>query len=240
MRTRRALVEVAVAALSVGLIAVGTVGVFETDNGAGVAALLASGTVMLMIIALGERIDTLRWGDVELTLRRKADEAAAAGDAQLERELRAAADALKHRAAPVAASYEAVRGSMGSGPERTRAMEAEIARAREDAISDQVDPAELARLFRDGREGERVYVLGVLQARPELATAELVLDAIRGQRSPFEHYHSLLLAERALEHFSDAERTAVTSAVGRAAESWKFKRDGDRAAVAHRILKSVR
>lgn len=240
MGPRRAFVDVAVAALSVGLIALGTVGVFETDNGAGVAALLASGTVMLMVVALGERIETLRWGDVELTLRRKADEAAAAGDTQLERELRAAADALEHRAAPVAASYEAVRGAMGSGPERTRAMEAEIARAREDAISEQFDPAELARLFRDGREGERVYVLGVLQARPELATADLVLAAIRGPRSPFEQYHSLVLAERALEHLSEAERAAVTSAVGRAAESWRFKRHSDRAAVAQRILERVR
>src|SRR5215218_5635620 len=177
MGARRAVVDVAVAALAIGLIAVGAVGVFESDNGAGVAALLASGTVLLMVVALGERIESLRWGEVELTLRRKADEAAAAGDTQLERELRTAADALEHRAAPVAASYEAVRGSMGSRPERTRAMEAEIGRAREDATRDQFDPAELARLFRDGRERERVYVLGVLQAPPELATAEFVLDA---------------------------------------------------------------
>jgi hypothetical protein len=184
MRTRRALVDVAVAALSVCLIAVGAVGVFETDNGAGVAALLASGTVLLMVVALGERIESLRWGDVELTLRRKADEAAAAGDTHLERELRAAADALERHAAPVAESYEAVRGAMGSGPERTRAMEAEIARAREDAVGGQFDAEELAALFRDGREGERVYALGVLQARPELASAELVLNAIRGPRSP--------------------------------------------------------
>jgi hypothetical protein len=240
MRAKRGLVDLAVAALSTGLIAVGAVGVFETDNGAGVAALLASGTVLLMVVALGERIESLRWGDVELTLRRKADEAAAAGDVRLERELRDAADTLARRAAPVAASYEAVRGSMGSGPERTRAMEAEIARAREDAISGRFDPGELASLFRDGREGQRVYVLGVLQERPELATAELVLDAIRGPRSPFEQYHSLLLAERALGHFSDAERAAVGSAVGRAAESWKFKRDSDRATVAQRILERVR
>ena len=75
MGARRALIDVAVAALSVVLIAVGTAGVFETENGAGVAALLASGTVMLIVVALGERIETLRWGDVELTLRRKADEA---------------------------------------------------------------------------------------------------------------------------------------------------------------------
>ena len=240
MGARRPLLDVAVAALSVGLIAVGTVGVFETDNGAGVAALLASGTVMLMVIALGDRIETLRWGELELTLRRKADEAAAAGDSKLERELRAAADALEHRAAPVAASYEAVRSSMRSGPERTRAMEAEIARAREDAASGQFDPAELASLFRDGGDGKRVYVLGVLQSRPEFATAELVLDAIRSPRSAFEQFHSLLVAERALERFSDAERAAVTSAVGRAAESWNFRRDSDRAAVAERILERVR
>src|SRR5215218_6089601 len=185
MGARRAVVDVGVVALSLVLIGVGAVGVFETDNGAGVAALLASGTVMLMLVALGDRIETLRWGEVELTLRRKADEAAAAGDTDLERELRAAADALGRRAAPVAASYEAVRGSMSSGPERTRAMEAEIARAREDAASGQFDSAELTSLFRNGREGERVYVLGILQARPDLASADLVLDAIRGPRSPF-------------------------------------------------------
>jgi len=64
MGARRAIVDVGVVALSLVLIGVGAVGVFETDNGAGVAALLASGTLMLLVVALGDRIETLRWGEV--------------------------------------------------------------------------------------------------------------------------------------------------------------------------------
>jgi hypothetical protein len=95
---------------------------------------------------------------------------------------------------------------MQAGAERTAAMEAEVARAREDARSGSFTSEELAQLFRSGSEGERVYALGVMQELPELATAEIVLDAIRSPRSPFEQFHSLVLAYKVEPLLTPAEK----------------------------------
>jgi hypothetical protein len=240
VKASRELIDLGVAALAVALIVSGTVAVFVVDNGAGVAALLAAGTVLLAIVALGERIESLRWGELELTLRRQADAAAAVGDDELEQQLRTAADSLTQRAAPVAGSYEAVRGSMRSGAERTAAMEAEVARARDEARTGEFKSEDLARLFRGGSEGERVYALGVMQERPQLSTAEIVLEAIRSPRSPFEHYHALVLAERVEPLLTPPEKAALAAAITEQLKSSRLRRDSDRVRTAQRILERLR
>jgi hypothetical protein len=233
--------DLGIAALGVALIAAGAVAVFVVDNGTGAAALLSAGVVLLAIVFLGDRLETLRWGGLELTLRRQADAAAAAGDHELEQQLRAAADTLAQRAAPIASSYEAVRRSMRSGTARTAAMEADVARAREDAQSDDFTSTgeDLAELFRRGSDGERVYALAAMQVRPELATAEIVLEAIRAPRSPFEHYHSLLVADRIEPRLTPAERAALAAAIREQLNSQRLRRDSDRVSVAGRILERL-
>jgi hypothetical protein len=231
--------DLAVAAIAIALIAAGAIGVFVVEDGTGVAALVAAGTVLLAIVALGERIESLRWGEVELKLRRQADVAAEAGDQNLERELRTAADALAARAAPVATSYEAVRAAMKPGPQRTAAMEAEIGRAREDAASSEFSREDLARLFRTGGDGERVYALGVMQERPELAVSDLVLEAVRSPKTPFEHFHALVLADILEPDLTPAQRQALAAALRHLLESRAVRRDSDRAAVAARLLQRL-
>lgn len=228
--------DIGVAALAVALIGAGAVAVFAVKNGAGAAALLAAGVALLALVILRERIETLRWGDLELTLRRQADVAAAQGDHELERGLRAAADSLASRAAPIAGSYETVRGSMPAGPDRTAAMEVEVARAREDARSGSFQREQVVELFRNGTDGERIYALGIMQEHPDLASFDLVLEAVRSPRSPFEHYHSLLLADRVASSLTAAEKETLEIALRQQLESRRLRRDSDRLSVANRII----
>jgi hypothetical protein len=235
-REHRTAIDIGIAALAVALIGAGAVAVFAVRNGTGAAALLTAGVALLALVILRERIETLRWGDLELTLRRQADVAAAQGDYELERGLRAAADSLANRAAPIAGSYETVRSSMPAGPERTAAMEAEVARAREDARSGSFDREQVVELFRTGTAGQRIYALGIMQEHPGLATVDVVLDAVRSPHSPFEHYHSLLLAERVASSLTAAEKEALEIAVRQQLDSRRFRRDSDRLSVANQIL----
>lgn len=80
MQGHRKAIDIGIAALALALIGAGAVAVFEVTNGAGATALLAAGVALLVLIVLRDRIETLRWGDLELTLRRQADVAAAQGD----------------------------------------------------------------------------------------------------------------------------------------------------------------
>ena len=236
MREQHKAGDLGIAALGVALIGTGAVAVFVVKNGTGAAALLAAGVALLALVILRERIETLRWGDLELTLRRQAEVAGAQGDHELERGLRAAADTLANRAAPIAGSYESLRGSMRAGPERTAAMEAEIARAREDARAQSFTGEEVIELFRNGTDGERIYALGIMQEHPDLATFDSVLDAVRSPRSPFEQYHSLLVADRVVPRLTAAEKKALEIALRQQLESRRLRRDSDRVSVANRIL----
>jgi hypothetical protein len=228
-----------VSLLALALLATGAVAVFVVENDAGSAALLTAGTLLLAIVALGERIESLRLGELELTLRRQADRAGEAGDHALEHELRAAADALSLHAAPIAASYEAIRKSMPSGPARTQLMEAEIARARKDASTADFSADELAGLFRTGSQGERVYALGVMQERPDLAPFDVVVEAVRTPRTPFEQYHSLVLAETVEPHLSAAEKAVLATTIRQQLEHDRLRRDSDRVQLATSLLERL-
>lgn len=236
MHERRKAGDIGVAALAVALIGAGGVAVFAVKNGTGAAALLAAGVALLALVVLRDRLETLRWGDLELTLRRQAEVAAAQGDHELERGLRAAADSLASRAAPIAGSYETVRSSMRAGPERTAAMEAEVARAREDARSGSFKAEDVIELFRSGTDGQRIYALGIMQELPDLAPFDVVLDAVRSPHSPFEQYHSFLVADGVVSRLTAAEMETLEIALRQQLQSRRLRRDSDRVSVANRIL----
>jgi hypothetical protein len=194
--TRQRLVSLALAVLGLALAATGVRAVFTTDSDTGAAALLTVGTILVLFAALGDRLTSLRYGDLELVLRDKADEAKRRGDVEAAEVLERAADTVGHRVARVARSYETVRGSMPAGPERTAMMDRIIDEAKRDAEAPDLDPEEVLRLLWTGSEGARVWALGVLQARPELATTRAVLEAVQRPDQMFDQYHALLLAER--------------------------------------------
>jgi hypothetical protein len=198
--TRQRLVSGGLVVLGLGLAATGVAAVFTTESGTGAAALLTIGTILVLFAALGDRLESLRYGDLELVLRRKADEAAHRGDVEAAKTLERAADTVGQRAARVARSYETVRGSMPAGPERTAVMDRIIAEAKRDAHAADLDQEEVLSLLWTGSEGARVWALGVLQERPELATTRAVLEAIQRPDQMFDQFHALVLAERLVSH----------------------------------------
>lgn len=235
---RQKLVSRGLAVLGLGLTAAGVAAVFTTESDTGAAALLTVGTLILLFAALGDRLESLRYGDLELVLRRKADEAARRGDLEAAKVLERAADSLGQRVARVARSYTTVRGAMPPGPERTAKTESIIAEARDDAYAPDIDQEEVLSLLWSGSEGARVWALGVLQARPELATTRAVLEAIQRPDQMFDQYHALVLAERfvSLATTETWARERVAAAVRAQLESGALGDDRDSIDFVKRVL----
>jgi hypothetical protein len=109
-------------------------------------------------------------------------------------------------AGPIAADYRSVRGSMRAGPERTRALEKVVARARRLAAEQPFEPAEVLRWLREGSEEERITALAMMQAKPELRNFDAALSAIKHPRSPFEQYHAMLLTAKMIDNLDSGQR----------------------------------
>jgi hypothetical protein len=229
---------VALTVLGLGLLGAGVAAVFLAREGAGSAALLGVGAVLIFFGVVGDRLESLKYGDLEVALRRKADEAARRGDIEAAEVLQHAADTIGQRITQVASSYKSVRSTMPAGSARTARMEEIIEQARKDAYAPGVDQEKVLSLLWTGSEGARVWALGVLQARPELATTRAVLEALERPDEPFDHYHALVLAERfmAAPQASSRARKRVREAVMAQLDSGAFGTDTDRHALANRLL----
>jgi hypothetical protein len=190
------LLNAALLVLGVALAGAGTVAVFTTDSDAGAAALIAVGMFLVLIVGLGDRLESLRYGNLEVVLRRKAEEAASRGDIAAARTLARAADTVGQRAARVGRSYTSLRGATPAGPARTAMMDNIIIEAGKEAHAADIDQDEVLNLLWTGSEGSRVWALAILEARPELATTRAVLEAVQRPDQMFDQFHALLLAER--------------------------------------------
>lgn len=194
------LVTGCMAILGLGLAAAGIAAIFRSESDTGAAALLTVGALIVLFVALGDRLESLRFGDFELRLRQQAHEKRRSGDVEAAKALERAADIVGERRAGLARSYQTVRGSMPAGPERTAMMDRIIAEAQKEAYTPDIDPDEVLRLLWTGSEGARVWALGVLQARPEFATPRAVLEAVQRPDQMFDQYQALVLAERFVLH----------------------------------------
>jgi hypothetical protein len=102
------LLRLVAAAAGVALLVVGAIATFETDNGPGSAALVAAGVAFAALGLLGDRIQQLRFGGVDVILREigrlhsDADARERAGDLQGARERRARAEVLAELIRPAA------------------------------------------------------------------------------------------------------------------------------------------
>src|SRR3954469_14334072 len=100
---------VALSVLGLGLVGAGVAAVFLTREGAGSAALLGVGAVLIFLGLMGNRLESLKYGDLEVALRRKADEAERRGDVEAAEALQRAADTIGQRVTQVADRYQDVR-----------------------------------------------------------------------------------------------------------------------------------
>ncbi|MFJ9836507.1 hypothetical protein ACIRU2_34740 [Streptomyces sp. NPDC101169] len=216
-----------------------------TQNGTGTGVLLAFGGVLLVLALLGDRIESFEFGGATLKLRAAAaerfalaEESERQGDTAMAGQLRAEAQALLDAAGPIAADYRSVRGSMRPSPDRTRAMEEVVSRARRLSEEQPFEPAEVLRWLREGSDEERVTALAMMQASRELRDFEAALAVIAHSRSPFEQYHAMLLTAQMIDDL-DATQLGRLAEVIRSQRGPRFRRDADRWWLSEDILRRV-
>jgi len=235
---RQVAATAALVVLGLALMGTGIAAVFVTTSDVGAAALLAMGGLLFLLGALGDRLESLRYGDLEVVLRRKAEEAARRGDPETARALQRAADSIASRVKESAHSYQSIRADMPAGQQRTARMEQIIRAAREDAFDPRLDEEQVLQLLWTGSEGARVWALGVLQKRPELATVRSILEAVARPDQMFDQYQALLLAETYLQRpdVRTWPRERIQKAVRSQLDSGALGSDADSLTVARRIV----
>src|SRR5207248_2782446 len=85
--------QAALAGCGLGLSGAGGVAVFVSDNGAGTAALLVAGAILVALALLWDRVESIGWGEAEIRMRgatellARSREADAEGETDLADEL---------------------------------------------------------------------------------------------------------------------------------------------------------
>ncbi len=231
-------VRAGVAALGLGLTGAGIAAVFTSNGGAGSAALVVLGSLMVLVGAFGDQLQSMREGNLELLLHQRAAEAKAHGDFETAKVLERAAHASGANSARVARARNGSPVGTRQGPEPGERMNAIIAEARGDAYASDLDAEELLRTLWTGSQEARVWALGVLQERPELATTRAVLEAVERPDQMFDEYYALTLADLFVQLPSTEPwaRQRVIDAVRSQVESGSLKGDRDCNDLALQIL----
>jgi hypothetical protein len=183
------------ALLGLGLVGTGVAAIFTTKSDAGAATLVGVGSLLVLFAVLGDQLESLQWGGFEAKLRDKANEYAIRGDLETAEVLNHAADIVGQRVATAAHTYRSVRTTMPPGAGRIREMDKVLEAGKSDADTLDIDEEDVLRRLWTGSEGARVWALGFLQKRPELATPRIVLDAIKHPDEMYDQYNALVLAE---------------------------------------------
>ena len=127
----------AAAFLGLAVLALGGVATFRSTNGGGSAALVVGGVALLVLGGLGDRIEQLKVGNVEIQVRaaahliRRADQLELQGDTEAAEQLREEAERLLLQASPAARRYEELRRTRSPGPQRTAELYDVVEAARQ-------------------------------------------------------------------------------------------------------------
>lgn len=119
---------------------------------------------------------------------------------------------IRARMLEFAREYEATRSSMKPGPERTRAMNAIVAKMRTLAIAAKPLLREFAR--DETSPGKRLAALAILQLAPDLAYLDWVVERM-GSEQPFLLFHSSLALLAMVRSFGSQYRAKLAEAVAR-------------------------
>ncbi len=114
----------------------------------------------------------------------------------------------------LAREYEAVRGSMPPGDERTRKMELVVTKMRTLAI---VGQRLLPQLTKSSSPGQRLAAIAILQVRSDPAYLEWLGDRL-GQERPFVGYHAAVALLTAVRTLDKSYRPRLAEAIRRAKE----------------------
>jgi hypothetical protein len=221
----------------------GGLAVFETENGAGSAALLAIGALLFVVGVVGELLANLGFGGATVQWQNELDVAAARADEQgADQAADSVRAVLEETTAPIASSYEGIRSGVSPGPTRTTAMEALMTAAREAARASKFKKQDVVDKFMTGNEGDRIFALAVMQEDPALRDFETAWKAIASSHSAFEQYHGLLLATRLLDDGLDQQQQKeLASAIQRQRGPGGYIiRGTDRWALSEQILARIK
>jgi hypothetical protein len=190
----------------------------------------------VLVFASGERLESLRFGDLEVRLRREAAAAERNGDTEAAAVLKSAADTLAQRAVSVARRYESVRSSLPAGAGRTERMAALVREAQQHAHDPGIDQDQILNWLWTGSEGRRVWALGVLRRRPELATTRALLEALERPDHLFDWRQTLIVARDFLPRVDEWHRERIAGVVQRLRDSGEFATDPECAEKADLLL----
>ena len=122
---------------------------------------------------------------------------------------KAGEEAIKTRMTGFAQEYETTRASMHAGPERTRAMNAIVAKMRTLALA--------ADLFLDefmaaDSPGRRLAAICILQLKPEMRALPWLTARMR-QEQPFVFFHAAVALLNAVRRFSLTDQAALSESL---------------------------
>jgi hypothetical protein len=198
----------------------GAVATFMSGNGPGSAALVIGGSAFLLYVFLGDRLASLKVGDIEFRLReaavhlsRQADALDASGDHGAAERLREEAQNLLLQASPAVRAYEEVRRLRPRGAQRVAELSKLIDAALERAQSGQLSPEAVRLMFASGGDGDRVYALALMQFDPELGDLDSIVDGISQSHSAFEQGQALRAALSQVPRIDRHQRDRLSSAI---------------------------
>jgi hypothetical protein len=210
----------AAALLGIATLAAGGAATFLSSNEAGSAGLVAGGTALLLVVLLGERLESLKVGNVEFHLReaarqltRQAADLEARGDTEAAERLREEAQRLLLRASPAARAYEELRRTRPPGAQRVLELTKIADDAREYSRANHPSADAVRQIFSSGGDGERVYALALMQADPASGDVDCILDSISHSHSAFEQGQGLLAGLALLPRLGTADRGRLADAV---------------------------
>ena len=123
---------------------------------------------------------------------------------------KAAEDTIKTRMVGFAQEYETTRASMHSGPARTRAMNAIVAKMRTLALAADLFLDEW--MGADNSPGRRLAAICILQLKPELRALPWLVDRMRLEQ-PFVFFHASVALLNAARRFGQGNRENVSKAL---------------------------
>ena len=123
---------------------------------------------------------------------------------------KAAEDTIKARMVGFAQEYETTRASMHSGPERTRAMNAIVAKMRTLALAADLFVDEW--MAADSSPGRRLAAICILQLKPELRALPWLVDRMRVEQ-PFVFFHASVALLNTARRFGQGDRESVSKAL---------------------------
>lgn len=215
---REILLRFMIALIGIALVACGAIAAFMAKDGAATAALVAAGFGLLFISYLGQYITKVKFRDFEAELDHFREETVASLQVVQDK----ATEAV-HKLEEVSRSYESIRAAMMPGGTRDAQMERAVAAAMRLVVANRMSPDEVKARFDTRDEGDRILVLAAMKADPDLRDFQIILEAIRQPRSPFEQDRFMLIASEILGDLDAEERRRLRETVEHLRETGQIK-----------------